>query len=46
MVNTEASPVLLEGLVHQDIVNVGAKSENIDYLLFIVKERRIFQPAS
>ena len=39
MVNTEAGPVLLEGLVHQDIVNVGAKSEKIDCLLFIAKER-------
>ena len=39
MVNTEAGPVLLEGLVHQDIVNVGAKSENIDCLLFLAKER-------
>ena len=38
MVNTEASPVLLEGLVHQDVVNVGAKSENIVFL-FIIKER-------
>ena len=38
MVNTEAGPVLLEGLVHQDIVNVGAKSENIDCLSFIAKE--------
>ena len=39
MVNTEAGPVLHEGLVHQDVVNVGAKSENIDCLLFIAKER-------
>ena len=39
MVNTEASPALLEGLVHQDVVNVGPKSENIDCLSFIAKER-------